>query len=156
MKSSRGFNLLELVIVVAIISLITAVVVPNVLDALDRSRRSSTQADMRSIANALERYAADHRGYPVVPLLGELRPEFVPEYLKSLPTRDGWGNPLVYEAGNRGATYVLRSPGKDGLFEAVPEAESFDVDLVIVDGAFVVPEPASNDDPPTSPIGAAG
>lgn len=140
MRKSRGFNLLELVIAVAIISLIMLVVVPNVLDALDRGKRSSTQADMHALAGALERYAADHLGYPEAASVRDLQPAVVPRYLKSLPSTDGWGHPLIYEVRNRGAGYSLSSPGKDGVFSAPSENEGFNADLIIVDGAFVEPE----------------
>ena len=144
MHSSRGFTLLELIIVVAVISLIMLVVAPNVLDTLDRGRRSSTQADMRALATALERYAADHRGYPTAVLLSDLRSEMVPRYIKSLPTTDGWGHPLIYEAHELGAGYSLRSPGKDGVFQDIRSSDEWNSDLVIVDGAFLV-EVASDD-----------
>ncbi|MEM6794590.1 MAG: type II secretion system protein GspG [Acidobacteriota bacterium] len=142
MKNSRGFNLLELVIAVTIISLILLVVVPNVLDALDRGKRSSTQADMHALAKALERYAADHRGYPEAVSVGDLQGVVVPQYLKSLPSRDGWGHPLIYEVRDRGAGYSLSSPGKDGVFNSPSEGEKFNADLIIVDGAFVESEAA--------------
>ncbi|MEM9592929.1 MAG: type II secretion system protein GspG [Acidobacteriota bacterium] len=139
-RPNRGFTLLELVIVVMIVGLITVIAVPNLLEALDRSRRSSTQADMRSIATALDRYAADHRGYPTAADLDELRPTFVPLYVKSLPIRDGWGHGLVYEVRDRGAGYTLRSPGKDGEFQTTADASAgYEADLVMVDGAFLEP-----------------
>ncbi|MEO1368244.1 MAG: type II secretion system protein GspG [Acidobacteriota bacterium] len=140
MRNSRGFNLLELMIAVAIISLIMLVVVPNVLDALDRGRRSSTQADMHTLAAALERYAADHHGYPVAASVDDLQPVVVPRYLKSLPSVDGWGHPLVYEVRDRGTGYSLSSPGKDGVFSAPSADQEFNADLVVIDGAFVKPQ----------------
>jgi prepilin-type N-terminal cleavage/methylation domain-containing protein len=64
MEDTRGFSLIELLIVVAIISIITAVVVPNLMSANIRAKVSGAKADMGSIAIALEDYKVDYGEYP--------------------------------------------------------------------------------------------
>jgi type II secretion system protein G len=59
-----GFTLIELLIVVAIIAILAAIAVPNFLEAQTRSKVSRVQADMRSIATALEAYRVDTNRYP--------------------------------------------------------------------------------------------
>lgn len=56
---SRGFTLIELLIVVAIIAVLAAIAVPNLLLAQARAKVSRVQADMRTVATALESYAVD-------------------------------------------------------------------------------------------------
>lgn len=140
MRQNQGFSLLEVLIVVTIISAIATIAMPNLLKAIDRGRQSSTMADMRTIGTTLERYAVDHLSYPTSPDLEKLRSEVQPEYVKRLPTRDGWGHLFVLEVDAEGASFELRSPGKDG---EVQEAELVEVthdvsaDIVMVDGVFV-------------------
>ncbi len=66
MRGARGFALIETLIVVMIIAIVTTLAIPNLIEALDRSKKSATVADMRATAAALERHAFDHDAYPVV------------------------------------------------------------------------------------------
>lgn len=62
--SKSGFTLIELLIVVAIIAILAAIAVPNFLEAQTRSKVSRVQADIRSIATAVESYCIDNNKYP--------------------------------------------------------------------------------------------
>jgi prepilin-type N-terminal cleavage/methylation domain-containing protein len=62
---SRGFTLIELLIVVAIIAILAAIAVPNFLEAQVRSKVARTQADMRTMATAIEAYHVDNNKYPL-------------------------------------------------------------------------------------------
>ncbi len=160
MRLSRGFSLLEILIVVTIISAIATIAIPNLLRAIDRSRQSSTVADMRTIGNALEHYAVDHLSYPTAPGIETLRRDLVPDYVKKQPVRDGWGHLFVFEVDEQGSSYTLRSLGKDGTqqeAELVEVTRDFAADIVLVDGVFVQ-KPAggrnaaeSSADPSTDP-----
>ncbi len=57
----RGFTLIELVMVVAIIAILTAIAVPLYADFLARSRIAQAQADSRTLASAVSAYSA-HMG----------------------------------------------------------------------------------------------
>jgi prepilin-type N-terminal cleavage/methylation domain-containing protein len=63
-ESSRGFTLVELLIVIAIVAILAVIAVPNFLEAQVRGKVSRSLSDIRSLALALEAYAVDHRGYP--------------------------------------------------------------------------------------------
>ena len=64
MENTKGFSLIELLIVISIISIITAIVVPNLMSANIRAKVSGVKADMGSIAIALEDYKVDYGEYP--------------------------------------------------------------------------------------------
>ena len=91
--SKRAFTLIELLIVVAIIAILAAIAVPNFLEAQVRSKVARAQADMRSIATALESYRVDNSGYIVAwggtgwdPLSQRLVPLTTPiAYMTSVP-----------------------------------------------------------------------
>ena len=140
MRHTRGFSLLEVLIVVTIVIFIATIAIPGLLSAMHRGRQSTTIADMRTIATALERYAVDNQSYPTAEEMPELAAALEPDYVKELPLVDGWNHPYVYEADSRGTTYTLRSPGKDGELQAtelIAVTYHFDADIVCVDGVFV-------------------
>lgn len=62
--AKKGFALIELLIVVAIISILAAIAIPNYLNAQIRAKVSRVKADMRSLANAIEQYNVDNTAYP--------------------------------------------------------------------------------------------
>ena len=67
-QAKAGFTLIELLIVVAIIAILASIAVPNFLEAQARAKIARAEADMRTIATALEAYRTDNSGYPPTPL----------------------------------------------------------------------------------------
>ena len=65
MKKRKGFTLIELMIVIAIIIILAAIAIPNYLRMTDRARRSRVAGDFASTATALEAYSVDWGQYPV-------------------------------------------------------------------------------------------
>ncbi len=65
-RDQTGFTLVELLIVVAIIGIIAAIAIPNLLNAIDRSKQKRTMADLRSVGTSVEEYAIDNSVYPNV------------------------------------------------------------------------------------------
>ena len=60
----RGFTLMEMLIVLAILVMLVALVVPRFLGAQKKADRQATKVQVEAFRGALERYALDTRTYP--------------------------------------------------------------------------------------------
>ena len=61
----RGFTLIELMVVIAIIIILAAIAIPNYLTMTKRAKNSRLASDMATLATALESYKTDWGQYPV-------------------------------------------------------------------------------------------
>src|SRR5690242_15861806 len=62
---SKGFTLIELAVVLAIIAVLAAVLTPMVAGYVDQARIARAQADVRTIADAVKLYQRDTGRWPV-------------------------------------------------------------------------------------------
>lgn len=63
MKATRGFTLIELMIVVAVVAILAAIALPSYNDSVRKSRRGQAKADMLEIVQMLERRYTTNRTY---------------------------------------------------------------------------------------------
>ncbi len=141
LRREKGFTLIELLIVVAIIGIIAAIAVPNLLTAIQRSKRSRTVADMRAIGTALGSYQVDNNQFPsaantafsAIAFTNNLRDGMTTSYYEGA-SKDGWGMDLYYSGDING--YTLKSWGKDLTTNKDGE---FNSDIVYINGSFVAP-----------------
>jgi prepilin-type N-terminal cleavage/methylation domain-containing protein len=61
-KSHKGFTLIELMIVIAIIAILAAILLPNFMHARAESQTAACEGNEKQIATALEEYSVDHNG----------------------------------------------------------------------------------------------
>lgn len=66
-KNEKGFTLIELIIVIAILAIIAAVAVPNIIGAVDNSRKSADVANAKIILNAAVQVQAKDANASIVP-----------------------------------------------------------------------------------------
>lgn len=63
MKKARGFTLIELMIVVAIIGILAAIAYPSYQDSVRKSRRGDCAGALAGLANAMERHFTMNNRY---------------------------------------------------------------------------------------------
>lgn len=63
-KSSKGFTLIELMIVVVILAVIAAIAMPSFLGQIRKARRSDAKQALFDVAAKLEQFYQDNKGYP--------------------------------------------------------------------------------------------
>jgi type IV pilus assembly protein PilA len=60
----KGFTLIELMVVIAIIIILAAIAIPNYLKMTERAKKSRLAADFATLATVLETYKTDWGKYP--------------------------------------------------------------------------------------------
>lgn len=64
-RRDRGFSLMEIVVVLAVIAILSAILTPIVSGYVDRARFGVAQNDLKNIASALVKFNTDTRLWPI-------------------------------------------------------------------------------------------
>lgn len=130
-----AFTLIEIMIAIAIIAILTAVIAPNFVGYMKKSRISSTESTIRMLEGAINMFNAHTGQYPgrLVELIKKPADEKLARkwdgpYIKQkeIP-EDPWGNKYIYKLTPQGTDhkYELYSHGPNG--KGAPKEEIISV-----------------------------
>lgn len=132
-RASRGFTLLELMVVIVIIGVLAALIAPNVLSRLGTAKVTAAQTDINTLMTQLKMYKLDNGRYPTSdqglqalvtkPTSGPI-PGNWKQYLEKLPD-DPWKHPYQYANPGAHGEIDVFSFGADG--QAGGEGDDADI-----------------------------
>ena len=118
---SRGFTLLELLVVLVILGLLAGYVAPRYFSQVGKSEVTTARAQIGALEKALDQYRLDTGHYPATEQgLAALndRPADEPRwngpYLKKAVPVDPWGKPYQYRMPGEHSEVDVFSFGRDG------------------------------------------
>ena len=115
-RGSRGFTLIEIMVVVVIIGMLVTLILPKVLDRQDQAAIVKAKADIHSLSSAVKLYKLDNFKYPstseglkaLLPGTGDNK-----GYIERLP-EDPWGQDYQYQYPGQNMEFDIWSFGADG------------------------------------------
>ena len=131
----RGFTLIEIMVVIAILGIMAAIVVPKLVGHTDTAKIAAAKQDIANIKQALILYKLDNQRYPTTeqglqalvtrPTTGPAANGYKSDaYLEKIP-KDPWGNPYQYLCPGIKGEFDVFSFGADGQ----PGGEGINADI---------------------------
>lgn len=120
-RSSRGFTLIELMVVMIILGLLAALVVPRMFGRVGQAKQHSARAQIELFGTALDSFRLDAGRYPTTSegleaLISQVSgvDDWNGPYLKKIQIPlDPWNNPYIYESPGKNGDYDIYSYGAD-------------------------------------------
>lgn len=106
----RGFTLIEMLVVLAILGMLLTIVTPKFMHTLQRSKETTLRHDLRTMRDAIDQFYSDKNRYPET--LDELVER---QYLKAIPPdpitdrSDSWVITLPPNVDEEGSVFDVHS-----------------------------------------------
>ncbi len=121
-RSTRGFTLVELLVVLAILGLLAGLVGPQVMKFLGSSKTKTTRLQIEDLGATLDLYRLETGRYPssaegleaLVSDPGNVPSWNGPYLKKGQVPKDPWGNEYQYRSPGENGPYDIWSLGADG------------------------------------------
>lgn len=125
--NNRGFTLIEIMVVIAILALLAALVAPKIIGRSDDAKIADTKVQIKNLETALKLYKLDNGVFPSTeqglaalvekPAVGQIPRNYKAEgYLESKKApKDPWGSDFAYLSPGEHGDYDLYSLGADGV-----------------------------------------
>jgi general secretion pathway protein G len=124
-KTTRGFTLLEMLVVLVIIGLLASLVGPKLFSRVDSAKVQTAETQIKTFQGVLDTMRLDIGRYPTeaeglglinaAPTDPRLRARWKGPYMVEDIPKDPWGNAYQYGVpGANGKPYALYSLGADG------------------------------------------
>ncbi len=110
----RGYTLMELLVVLAILGLLTAIATPFVLHYLETAKVKTARTEIANIGAGLDMFKTDVGRYPT-------SQEGLAALLKPPPDAENWDGPYIKKLDGMkdpwGRAYKYQSPGQHGEYD---------------------------------------
>ena len=125
-SDSRGFTLIEIMVVVVILGILAGLIVPRIMDKPEEAKRTKAEIQIKALEQALKFYKLDNGSYPTTeqglqalvepPSVGNLAKRWKEGgYLeKGKVPKDPWDNDFIYISPGLHSDFDLMSYGSDG------------------------------------------
>ncbi len=120
LNRKKGFTLVELLVVMAIVAMLAALVGPRLFPKLGKGKQSAAKAQIELLGQALDQLKLDTGRYPTTQeglnalMTNPGIDNWEGPYLKKAVPNDPWGKPYTYQSPGTHGEYDLSSYGKDG------------------------------------------
>lgn len=96
----RGFTLIELMIVLAVLGLLLGICVPRYFHNVDKAKESALRQDLATMRDAIDKYGSDNGQYPNA--LSDIETK---NYIRKIPT-----DPFT----DRADSWIIVAPAQEG------------------------------------------
>ena len=121
-QGSRGFTLIELIVVMAIVALLVSIAAPRYFLSVENARDQSLRTSLRVMRDAIDQFQADKGRYPQS--LEELRSN---RYLREIPEDPITGRRDSWVVGDAGPTAgANQGAGQGGMLDVHSGATELD------------------------------